>query len=216
MNLDDETGFPFEHFAYWNRWLPRSKSLMNPFWLLSSSTHDWALLLAGFVKIGDNFCGTHVNSNSQTCSNTYTRSNTQHPKAYTAADFGYVYYSHHNWVGDSLFGRGLVTLQLRNVENVWNCLESLVRDVIISTFFPPIHGILNFWRLALLFQSREGGLMTSHIRQVDRCYNQQGLFISSHPSIPVTTAGFAIYMIVIPLICKSNRILSLRQAVVSS
>ena len=55
--------------------------------------------------------------------------------------------------------------------------------------------------------------MTFHIRQVDRCYNQQGLFISSHLSVPVTTAGFAIYMIVISLICESNRILSLRQAV---
>ena len=37
--------------------------------------------------------------------------------------------------------------------------------------------------------------MTSHIRQVDRCYNQQGLFISSHTSIPVITAGLAINVI---------------------
>ena len=65
--------FSFEHFAYWNRLSPRSKSLMNPFWLLSSSTHDGALLLAGFVKIGDNFCGTHTKSNSQTCTHTHAK-----------------------------------------------------------------------------------------------------------------------------------------------
>ena len=45
--------------------------------------------------------------------------NTQ--KAYIAADLWYVCHSHHNWVGDSLFRRGLVTLHLRIVENVCNC-----------------------------------------------------------------------------------------------
>ena len=99
------------------------------------------------------------------------------------------------------------------VKFFWNLLLGMFSS---TSFFSPIHGILNFWRLALLFPSREGGLMTFHIRPVDRCYNQQELFISSHLSVPVATAGFGINVIVTPLICKLYPILSSRQAVMSS
>ena len=129
MNFDDETGFPFEHFAYWNRWLPRSKSLMNPFWLLSSSTHDRALFLPGFVKIGYNFYGTHANSNSQTCTHTQVEIRTPQNIHFCKL---VVYHSHHSWVGDSLLWKNLVTV-----------LESLVMDVIISRGLFPLFTVFS-------------------------------------------------------------------------
>ena len=121
--------FSFEHFAYWNRWSPRSKSLMNPFWLLSSSTHDWALFSAGFVKIGGSFYDTHANSNSQTCTHThYTRSNTHNQKHILLQTCGVPFSSQ---LGGR-FSSFREVFWCSKMKKLIIVLESLVMDVIIS------------------------------------------------------------------------------------
>ena len=150
--------FSFEHFAYWNRWLPRSKSLMNPFWLLSSSTHDWALFSAGFVKIEGSFYDTHASSISQTFTHThYTRSNT-HTQKHTLLQTCGVPFSSQLGGRFSSFREVFWCSKMKKLIIV---LESLVMDVIIRRGLFPLftaYSTFDVWTFVPITRGRSDDL----------------------------------------------------------